>query len=162
MRKARNDSALVHILKAFIPYSRESFVLGFSPNRFFNELEKSSGYSRKTLEQSMRRARQQGLIEELDNKLRLTVLGQRMARPYSAGKLKNGKLMIVFDVPENQATARRQLRLLLRKWGFKQSQKSVWVSDYDHRESVKEAIKELRLQGYVKLYECALLYPLDK
>ena len=110
----------------------------------------------------MRRARQQGLIEQIDNQLRLTALGQRVARPYSAGKLKNGKLMIIFDVPEDQAANRRQLRLLLRKWEFKQSQKSVWVSDYDHRDSIKEAIEELHLDGFVKLYECVLLYPSDK
>lgn len=159
MKQVRGNRALVYVLKAFIPYSKENFALGFSPNRFFNQLERTSGYSRKTLDQTVRRARQQGLIEQVNNELRLTKLGHQLARPYSAGKLKNGKLMIIFDVPEDQATARRQLRMLLRKWGFRQSQKSVWVSEYDHQASVKEAIEALNLQGCVKLYECLLLYP---
>lgn len=160
MLRSRNKSALVFILKGLMPYSRENLLLSFSPNRFFNELERSSGYSRKTLSETVRRARQQGLIDQTKKGLRLTVLGERTARPYVASKLPRGsQLMIIFDIPENRAGSRQQLRQLLRKWDFKQTQKSVWITEYDHRQSVEEAVEELGLGGNVELYECALLFP---
>jgi DNA-binding transcriptional regulator PaaX len=100
------------------------------------------------------------LVTKDANKARLTALGRKTARPYSAKKLKDGaRLMIIFDIPEARAPARQQLRWLLRKWQFKQIQKSVWSTNYDHRLSVEEAVKELRLAGCVELYEAARLYP---
>lgn len=160
MYPRKPKSALVYTLKALIPYSRENLLLSFSPNRFFNELERTSGYKRKTLNETVRRARRRGLIEQTDHGLKLTTLGERVTKPYTAIKLKNGaRLMIIFDIPEDRALARKQLRWLLRKWGFKRTQKSVWVTSYDHRESVKLAVAELELSGCVELYECERLYP---
>lgn len=160
MQRVRKNSALVFILKGLMPYSRENMMLSFSPNRFFNELERTSGYKRKTLDETIRRAKKQGLMEKAGPSLRLTALGRRVAEPYIAKQLKNGgKLMIIFDVPENQAAARQKLRSLLRKWGFEQTQKSVWITEYDHRESVRQAVEELGLAGCVELYECARLFP---
>ena len=135
-------------------------MLSFKPNQFFNELEKISGYKRKTLEESFRRARKQGLVEMEARTARLTVLGQKTVAPYVAKKFKDdGKMMIVFDVPETKASERAQLRWLLHKWQFKQVQKSVWITNYDHTKTVKEAVKELGLGGCVRLYECSLIYP---
>ncbi|MEX1995532.1 MAG: hypothetical protein WD887_02030 [Candidatus Saccharimonadales bacterium] len=160
MRSPRRKSALVFVLKALLPYSKENLILSFRPNRFFNELEKTSGYSQKTLRETSRRAQHQGLIEIKEKNLRLTALGERTARPYIASRLKGGgKLMIIFDIPENRSGARQQLRALLIKWDFKQVQKSVWITDYDHRDSIKYAVRELHLEGCARLYECDLLYP---
>jgi len=137
-------------------------MLTFKPAQFFNELEKISKYKRKTLEAATRRARERGLIEQShDLQLRLTALGRRTALPYTAQRLpRNARLMVIFDVPEDRATARQQFRRLLRKWQFEQIQKSVWESNYDHRESIKLAIEELGLDGCVELHESLLLYPL--
>ena len=137
-------------------------MLTFKPAQFFNELEKISKYKRKTLEAATRRARARGLIEQShDLQLRLTALGRRTALPYTAQRLpRNARLMVIFDVPEDRATARQQFRRLLRKWQFEQIQKSVWESNYDHRESIKLAIEELGLDGCVELHESLLLYPL--
>lgn len=134
-------------------------MLAFNPNKFFNELERTSSYKRRTLEQAARRAIEKGLIEKAQNQsLALTKLGQRTALPYAATKIpQNGRLMIIFDVPEDQSGSRKKLRTLLKKWSFVQAQKSVWITEYDHRQSVKEAVAELDLDGYVELYECASL-----
>lgn len=161
MESPKPKSALAFVLLGLIPYTRPNMLLAFRPNQFFNELEKISNYKRHTLEQAARRARQQGLIEEARNQqLRLTALGRKKAMPYITKKLKNnGKLMLIFDVPEDRAIDRQRLRRLLRQWGFAQVQKSVWVTSYDFSEAAKEAVAELGLNGYVELYECALLYP---
>ena len=162
MKPAKPKSALEFVLKSLIPYSHENLMLTFKPAQFFNELEKISKYKRKTLEAATRRARERGLIEQShDLQLRLTALGRRTALPYTAQRLpRNARLMVIFDVPEDRATARQQFRRLLRKWQFEQIQKSVWESNYDHRESIKLAIEELGLDGCVELHESLLLYPL--
>lgn len=161
MKPKKPQSPLFFVLKALMPYTRQNLLLSFNPNRFFNELEKISSYKRKTLEEAARRAEKQGLIEKQINRaLRLTTLGERKVRPYFAEKLASGaKLMIVFDVPEDNAIARRQLRTLLKKWGFRQVQKSVWITSYDHRKSVELAVDELDIKRSVRLYECELLFP---
>ncbi len=161
MERPKPKTALAFVLLGLVHYSRPNILLAFKPNQFFNGLEKISRYKRKTLEEAARRARQQNLIEQTkQQQLRLTALGKRRALPYAADRLKdNGQLMVVFDVPEDQSAARRQLRVLLKKWGFTQVQKSVWLTAYDHRESLDLAIDELGLKSYVRLYECSLLYP---
>ena len=153
----RKHSALVFILKGLMPYSRENLMLSYKPNQFFNELEKQSGYSRKALDEAIRRAKHKGLIIKTNGELRLTKLGQRQARPYVATRLKDAKLMVIFDVPNQESAKRRQLRLLLRQWNFKMVQRSVWITDFDHRKSVEEAVKELELGGCVRVYECSLI-----
>lgn len=157
MERVREKSALVFVLKALIPYSRPNLLLAFRPNQFFNELEKISRHKRATLEQAMRRAQKRGLVEVGPDMIRLTALGQKTVKPYVAKKLKNGHLMIIFDVPEAKSKNRAQLRWLLRKWRFKQIQKSVWLTQYDQVEPVKEAVNELGLRGNVRLYECSLV-----
>lgn len=151
----KTKSAVIFVLKALIPYSPENMLLSFSPNRFFNELEKISKYKRKTLEQALRRAEQRRLIEKKQNVYRLTKQGMKNVRPFLAKKLQNNaKLMVIFDVPEEQSAARAKLRWALRKWEFEQAQKSVWITIYDHRQSVNELVNELSLTDYVELYEC--------
>lgn len=161
MEPPKPKSALAFVLLGLVPYTRPNMLLAFKPNQFFNELERISNYRRKTLEEASRRARKQKLIEEdNDLRLRLTELGRKRALPYTAKKLSgDGKLMIVFDVPEDKSLARQRLRRLLRQWQFRQVQKSVWQSEYDFKELVSLAVDELDLNGCVELYECALLYP---
>src|SRR5436190_22049908 len=128
MQRTRQKSALILILKALLPYSRENLLLSFSPNRFFNELEKTSSYKRKSLEETFRRAQKRGLVKKSAKTARLTNLGQQTVAPYVAKRFKNdGKMMIIFDIPETKSAERAQLRWLLHKWHFNQVQKSVWV-----------------------------------
>ena len=159
MDSRKPQTPLIFILKSLIPYSRENLLLGLSPNRYFNELEKLSGYKRRTLQQAAWRAEQQGLIEKQRNRtLKLTELGERRVKPYFAEKLGSGaQLMVAFDIPEKEALARRQLRNLLKKWKFEQVQKSVWITGYDFRSLLGEAVKELEIEDYVRVYECELV-----
>lgn len=162
MKPAKPKSALEFVLKGLIPYTHENLLLTFKPGQFFNELEKISRYKKRTLEAAARRAQERGLIEQNQKRqLQLTALGRRTALPYTAQRLpKNARLMVIFDIPEDRAIARQQFRRLLRKWQFEQVQKSVWESTYDHRKSIKLAIEELDLDGFIELHESLLLYPL--
>ena len=159
-KRLHSKSATTSILKAFIPYSRESFELAFHPNRFFNELERSSGYQRRTLQSAMNRAQKLGYLERSGKILRLTEKGKKELEPFTAKRLdKHARLMIIFDVPERESYLRRQLRLIIRQWQFVQVQKSVWVSRYDHKKSLVKLVKELEMEDYVEVYECARLFP---
>ena len=156
--KVRRQSALLFVIKGLIPYTRENMMLAFKPNLFFNELEKISRYKKVSLENAFREAQRQKLIEREANVVRLTQLGEKIIRPYTAQQLSNeAKLMVIFDIPEDMAQVRARFRRILQSWQFKQIQKSVLVTSYDHSQSVKELIIELDVGSYVKLYECVTI-----
>ncbi len=151
-------SALKQILLALLPYSRQNLMLSFSPNRFFNELEQQTGYNRRSLKQAYDRGQDRGLISPGSSQL--TTKGYKEIQPFIATRLKNqAKIMVVFDIPEQNAIGRRRLRAVLKSWQFNQVQKSVWATDMDYREALVGIIAELKLSGYVEIYECARLFP---
>lgn len=155
---SRHQSALVFVLKGLIPYTQENLMLSFKPNLFFNELEKISRYKRRTLEDALRAAQRQKLIEQEADIVRLTNAGIKIIQPFIAEHLPKGaKLMVIFDIPEDMAVVRAKFRRILKDWHFQQAQKSVWVTSYDHKSSVKEVVSELGLSAYVQLYECSIL-----
>ena len=88
----------------------------------------------------------------------LTETGKEKVKPYISTKLKSGaKLMIIFDIPEENAILRNRLRRLLQRWEFTQAQKSVWITSYDYKEHISKAVSVMELANYVEIYECARL-----
>lgn len=159
MREPR--SATEYILRALLlPLSHENLLLSFKPSRFFYELSQTTPYAERTLKASYYRARQSKLIEKTSHDIpRLTPKGRRAAAPFQSTKISNnGKLLVIFDIPETRSQARHEFRRLLKSLGFSQVQLSVWVNEYDHRETVLEAISELNLVPFVKFYEAAELH----
>lgn len=160
MSDKKPKSAIKHILLGLVPYTNENLQLAFHPNRFFNELERISGYKQSSLRSAMWKAQKRGLIEREGELVKLTAKGLTDIQPYVAKKLgKNVELMIIFDIPEELAAVRRRLRHLLRQWGFEQVQKSVWVSSYDYHKVLLEVLDELGIEPYTGVYECARLHP---
>lgn len=157
---AQPKTAKQFILRGLcLPLSEENLMLAFKPGRFFRELSKISGYSEKTLQDTASRAKRDGLLVSNGNMLELTEKGRREARPFVAQKLSGeGKLLIVFDIPEERAKLRHEFRRLLKELDFVYVQRSVWVSEYDHREVLLEAIDDLELDGCVAVYEAARLF----
>jgi DNA-binding transcriptional regulator PaaX len=156
----RERSALIYVLVALIPYSKPNLLLTYKPGLFFRELEKISRYKQSTLRKAYNRGIKSGLIERQSSIPRLTLLGKQKVMPYVATKLgKKASLMVIFDIPEIRADARRSLRILLRQWNFKQVQKSVWVSNYDFRDALAKAVEELDLAGCVEIHESIRIYP---
>lgn len=158
--KPSKNSALIFILKGFIPYTEENMLLAFKPTKFFNELEKISKYRKSTLKHAYWRARKDGLVEVSGKTAKLTDKGIALIKPFTAKKLSNkSRLMVIFDIPEDQGYRRQQFRNILKSWGFEQIQKSVWVTDVDYRGLLKEVIEELEITKFVEIYEGLRLHP---
>ncbi len=160
MKNVRRDkSALTQVLLALVPYTRQNLMLVFKPNRFFDELENTSGYSIPTLRVAYSRAKDHRLVMVDGNKIALSLKGRQIIQPFVAEKLESGgQLMVIFDIPEDSAELRRKFRLLLRQLGFTQIQQSVWMSGFDHKQIIIDSIKDLGLDGWVQLYESARIY----
>lgn len=148
-----NITASLSILLALIPYTKQNFQLTFQPSKFFDELERSTGFSSATLQQSFTRLKKRGLIT--DNSVpKLTAKARRQVQPYIATKLPDdSQLMVIFDIPEDFGEQRRQLRNLLKQLGFTQAQRSVWMSSHDHRQILRESFAEFELGDWVEMYE---------
>ena len=159
-RSMKKQSALTFILKGLIPYTRENLLLAYKPNKFFNELEKISKYNHNTLRKAYWRGKKQGFIEESEGYTKLTKKGLKAIRPFIAKRLDNSsRLIVMFDIPESEATKRQGFRNLLKTWGFEQVQKSIWVTDMDYRDLLEEAISELGLGDCVEIHESLKIYP---
>lgn len=156
MVRTKEKSALIHVLLALVPYTRDNLLLVFSPNRFFNELEKSSSHSASSLRTAYSRAKKDNIIAVEKSRITLSIKARQIVQPFVANKLSGGgQLMVIFDIPEVYANRRRQLRSILRSLGFKQIQQSVWSTSNDHRLVVFDTILDLDLADYVQLYEAA-------
>jgi FPC/CPF motif-containing protein YcgG len=153
--KKAKQSAAILILKALVPYTSQNLNLAYNPTRFFDELEGSSDFSRRTLIQSFARAKKKQLIGG-DTAPILTSKGRQTVQPFIARQLRDGgELMVIFDIPEDSGSQRRQFRALLRYLGFSQIQRSVWISPNDHTHVVREAIEELGIGDWVQIYEAS-------
>lgn len=149
----REDSPLVFVLKGLMPYSRANMMLAFNPSRFFNELERLSNHKRKTLQAAYYRAEKRGLVQDT---CELSFDGWEKVLPFVAKKLqKDVVLMVIFDIPEDEASLRRAFRGYLKRLGFRQAQQSVWLSDNDYTEHTRRLVEHLGLSAYVQVYEAA-------
>lgn len=153
------DSALVYVLWSMVPYSEPNLKLAFLPHMYFADLERISNKKKQTLKNAYYKAQKQGLIEmNSQNIPRLTEKGQKRIKPYKPEYLsKEAGLIVMFDIPEKERWKRDRLRTLLRELSFEQVQKSVWVSEFDHREYLKAEIKQIGLADFVAVYEARKL-----
>lgn len=139
---------------ALVPYTDPNLKLTYSPNRFFNDLERISNSSKRNTKNTFYRAIENGYVDlDNQNSPSLTEAGIRKLAPYRSKKLKNAKLMVIFDIPETKRHLRDSLRLLLKEFKFEPVQKSVWVTNLDCKKYVKQDIKNMQLENYIKIYE---------
>ena len=64
-------------------------------------------------------------------------------------KVKSGKKMIFFDIPESKKKERNRLRFFLKELGFKEIQKSVFAGDYRCHEELKTIMEYLKIEKFV-------------
>lgn len=158
MKIGKKKNVTTQVLLALVPYTRQNLQLVFAPNQFFNELEKTSDYSAQSIRQAYYRAKRDKLISTSDGKVTLSTEAIRRVRPFTARKLLGGvRLMVIFDIPEQNAHVRREFRALLRELKFEQIQQSVWTSDMDHAVTLRDFVNENDANDWVKLYESAPL-----
>ncbi len=150
-------SSLHYVLSALVPYTEANLKLSFSPNRFFNDLEKLSDRSYKVtaVRGSYYRALNDGLIVKNDEGMpQLTEQGVRTLNRYQPKYLQsNAAILVIFDIPESHRHLRRKLRTTLRELYFKPVQQSVWQTEFDVLEYLTESIRQDSLEEYVQVYE---------
>lgn len=152
-QKTSRPSVLKEVLKAFIPYSRNNLMLSYSPNKFFTELEAKTGSSKRTISSTLSRAKRDNLIFEQDNMIGLTWRGKIKAAYKPTIKNPNGLTLVIFDIPEEQKQDRYLLRCYLKMMNFKLIQKSVWGSEYEASNELKEVLSELNLRKFVVVFD---------
>lgn len=116
-----------------------------------------------TISRAIKRLRERGLLEEEREHsgrtiLKLTQKGREEALLRSdednAQYNWDGKWrIIIFDIPEDKRLIRDLLRQRLKKWGFAQLQKSVWVTKKDIIQTLRKTIKELEIDEWVFVFE---------
>lgn len=149
----KHDTPLLYVLTALVPYTKQNLLLTFKPSAFFNELERLSPHSSRALRNSYNSAVRQQLISP-GNVPHLTLRGRSRLQPFVAKQLgDDARLMITFDIPESQRKSRDAFRRLLRYFECAQVQKSVWITDKDCSELIKENAAELGISDMVDLYE---------
>ncbi|MFA6963728.1 MAG: CRISPR-associated endonuclease Cas2 [Patescibacteria group bacterium] len=79
------------------------------------------------------------------NKARLKVADKIVKH----NKLIDRFLLVSFDIPEYLSTRRNNFRKVLKRMGFKQIQRSLWVTDKDAAEFVELASIEYKVEEYV-------------
>jgi len=132
-------------------------------NEFWRALEKKK--SRKQFKQFINYLKRKGYIQIANLKekkgILLTQKGKQKALktklslegPSGLERRKDGKyLMIIFDIPEKKRILRDTLRYFLYSLGFKQFQKSVWISAYDVQKQLEEIIRVYGLENYVRIF----------
>ena len=124
----------------------------------------AKGYDRplkkSSLAQALRRLRERGLIEyinEADILIKLTDEGKAKTLWESINHLRgvwDGKWRIVaFDVPQTHTLVRNLFRRRLKEFGFKQLQKSIWISKTNCTDLLREYIKDLGITKWVSVLE---------
>ncbi len=147
-------SPLWFVLQGLIPYSRANIALSFKPAAFFNELDRLEKVPSAAARSAYYRAVRRGLIEfDEQGAPYLTPKGRLSLQKFEPQLLKNSQLMVIFDIPEADRWKRRQLRSTLKEFSFKKVQQSVWVTNLDCKDYLKEEISRLDLSDSVKIYE---------
>lgn len=115
---------------------------------------------RSALSKAIARLKKRGLItreREDDDKviLKLTNEGKTaMFLMVEDDKQWDGKWrVVVWDIPEQKRIIRNLFRRNLKKWGFKNLQKSVWVSKKDVYEKLTAYVKDLGIEKWVWIFE---------
>lgn len=119
----------------------------------YPEIKKSS------LAVALRRLRKGGLVKVDKNAseiiIRLTDLGKdALGELVLEDEKWDGKWRIViFDIPEKHYVVRNLFRRRLKKWGFKNWQKSVWATKNNVTEKLRKLIANLDIKEWVVVIE---------
>lgn len=109
------------------------------------------------LAMALRRLKTRGLIEEskIDNQIvyKLTSSGQELISKSEKLLPNNQSILVVFDIPEQKRFIRNLFRRNLKKWGFVQFQKSVWLSQNDVYQKLEAYINDLKIQQWVSVFQ---------
>ena len=124
----------------------------------------AKGYERplkkSTLSRTLRRLREKGLVEIVNEKdvlIKLTDEGKTRALWEKVRHLEGvwdlRWRIVAFDIPETHSTIRDVFRRRLKEFGFKQLQKSIWISKADCTQILRNYVKDLGIAKWVTVLE---------
>ncbi len=146
------------VLRALLVVGATVLVLSnpYAATRFLREIRR--GISQKKLRNSFYYLCKRGLVhyEEAEGQifLSLTEKGKKIASRYDffeKGKIKNSSVwdgqwrLVLFDIATEHRTKRNALRFLLKRLGFVQFQKSVWLIPYNCGKEIDDLKKFFNL-----------------
>ena len=112
------------------------------------------------LSTAIKSLRQKGLVEFEDDQtdqilVKLTELGKDALGDLSVYEAEWDKKwrVVIFDVPETKRAVRDHLRRRLKDWGFRQWQRSVWVSKMNVTDKLRQLITKLEVDDFVAVIE---------
>ncbi len=114
---------------------------------------------RSELGQTLKRLREQGLIEFVDDhklSVRLTDPGRSkalLAKVLEPAEWDGKWRIVIFDIPERRRAARDLLRLKLKQLQFIKWQKSVWATRVDCIDLLRKFIKDVGIGDWVRIIE---------
>lgn len=152
-----SDLALMALEKTVDGYIRlEDFL--------YNTHIYARGYDRPlkkaSFAQALRRLRDKGFIEyvnEAEVLIKLTDDGRSRAMLEKISRITepwDGKWRIVaFDIPQIHTLTRNVFRRKLKEFGFKQLQKSIWISKINCTDLLREYVKDLGIGKWASVLE---------
>lgn len=157
VKNSLGKNILLAIEKSVTGYlTLEDFV--YNPHKFLYGYPRD--YSRSRLVQAIKRLREKGFIEFINEEkliLKLTDEGfnfQIKEKIKTSDDKWDGKWrLVVFDIPEKRRTARDLLRIRLKEWGFRQLQKSIWICKKDCTQVIRKFIADLGIGEWVIVIE---------
>lgn len=115
-----------------------------------------------SLSLALSRLRKKGFIEKSKEEgklmLKLTEVGHDWAvkhLPESHYDWDGIWRLVVFDIPEKHKRIRNIFRRRLKKWGFKQWQKSLWASKKPLTKALRGLVNQLEIEDWVLVIESA-------
>ncbi len=134
--------------------------------QIFSMFKKTKKYSKAQVKNAITNLHRQKYIEYISGKngittVRLTIKGESYLKNFAVDTIKikkpknwDGKWhLVMFDLPIKYSKARNSLRFQLKKLGFVQFQKSVWIYPYPCLDEILFIIDYHKIGKYVEILE---------
>lgn len=134
-------------------------------------IPKFKDYSQNSLSGTLSYLRKTGLVEVLDNELKVTLKGQKYIKKkmdslrqfhFSFNKNAPKNLIVMFDIPETKKAEREWLRWHLKKFNYSMIQKSVWVGPSPLPRGFSDYLEKIKIKDCFKTFKLAKGYNFDK
>lgn len=120
------------------------------------EVQKMSAQRQYRIKKRLERLERAGMIILGGEKITLTKRGQDLLRLIQIEEIDLDQNtwagiwhIVAYDIPTTLNKNRDSLRLQLKKWGFRQIHKSVWVTPYECKEEVAVVAQALNIAPFV-------------
>jgi CRISPR-associated endonuclease Cas2 len=110
-------------------------------------------YKRRKYYNRMRYLRRKGYLKKSSKGYSLTKKSLELCQT-SKKKMRDRRYwyLVCFDIPEQWRRKRSVLRSFLKRNGFRQLQKSIWISECDYRRELASLAVEMRINFYLKVF----------